>query len=192
MSGDHNMYQKPRSYVDDEAQVQAMIKKAVREERQQMLDFIEEFYGAEQNRNDMFSEGYDYALYHMEQFVKGSEKRDGQHIFKGEIMNREEMFIALEALEKDPNVDRMINADWAFNTLRGGLESTHVVDLPDLARQAGMLVQEVSAQCTRFHGDLESLDSVAFAISECKLNHCLDMLRKAGYTEAADYLQGVG
>lgn len=28
-------------------------------------------------------------------------------------MNREEMFIALEALEKDPNVDRMINADWA-------------------------------------------------------------------------------
>jgi hypothetical protein len=107
-------------------------------------------------------------------------------------MNREEMFIALEALEKDPNVDRMINADWAFNTLRGGLESTHVVDLPDLARQAGMLVQEVSAQCTRFHGDLASLDSVAFAISECKLDHCLDMLRKAGYDEAADYLQGVG
>ncbi len=78
MSGDHNMYQKPRSYVDDdiqydEVQVQAMIQKAVREERQQMLDFIEEFYGAEQNRNDMFSEGYDYALYHMEQFIKGSE-----------------------------------------------------------------------------------------------------------------------
>ena len=38
MSGDHNMYQKPRSHVDDdiqydEAQVQAMIKKAVRDER---------------------------------------------------------------------------------------------------------------------------------------------------------------
>lgn len=65
----------------DEVQVQAMIQKAVRKERQQMLDFIEEFYGAEQNRNDMFSEGYDYALYHMEQFIKGSEKRDKQNCF---------------------------------------------------------------------------------------------------------------
>ena len=38
MSGDHNMHQKPRSYDDDtqydEAQVQAMIKKAVRDERE--------------------------------------------------------------------------------------------------------------------------------------------------------------
>lgn len=39
MSGDHNMYQKPRSHEDDdiqydEAQVQAMIKKAVRDERE--------------------------------------------------------------------------------------------------------------------------------------------------------------
>ena len=38
MSGDHNMYQKPRSYDDDtqydEAQVQAMIKKAVSDERE--------------------------------------------------------------------------------------------------------------------------------------------------------------
>ena len=38
MSGDHNMHQKPRSYDDDtqydEAQVQAMINKAVRDERE--------------------------------------------------------------------------------------------------------------------------------------------------------------
>ena len=38
MSGDHNMYQKSRSYDDDtqydEAQVQAMIRKAVRDERE--------------------------------------------------------------------------------------------------------------------------------------------------------------
>lgn len=38
MSGDHNMYQKPRSYDDDtqydEAQVQAMINKAVCDERE--------------------------------------------------------------------------------------------------------------------------------------------------------------
>ncbi len=107
-------------------------------------------------------------------------------------MNREEMFVALDALEKDPNVDRLINADWALETLREGLEKTHVVNLPDLARQAGMLVQEVSAQCTRFHGDLESLDSFAFDIGERRLDHCLTMLRQAGYNEAADYLQGVG
>ena len=39
MSGDHNMHQKPRSYDDDtqydEAQVQAMIRKAVRDEREE-------------------------------------------------------------------------------------------------------------------------------------------------------------
>ena len=39
MSGDHNMYQKPRSYDDDtqydEVQVQAMIRKAVRDEREE-------------------------------------------------------------------------------------------------------------------------------------------------------------
>ena len=39
MSGDHNMHQKPRSYDDDtqydEVQVQAMIRKAVRDEREE-------------------------------------------------------------------------------------------------------------------------------------------------------------
>ena len=66
------------------------------------------------------------------------------------------------------------------------------IELPDLARKAGMHVQEIGAQCTRFHGDLDSLDSFAFDIGERKLDHCLDMLRKAGYDEAADFLQGVG
>jgi hypothetical protein len=69
--------------TDDDTQydeAQAMIKKAVREERQHMLDFIEEFRGAEHSRNDMFSEGYDYALHHMAQLIEGREKRDGQNI----------------------------------------------------------------------------------------------------------------
>ena len=65
-------------------------------------------------------------------------------------------------------------------------------DLPQLAKQAGMHVQEISAQCTRFHADLESLESFASGVEERKLDHCLDMLRKAGYDEAADFLQGVG
>jgi hypothetical protein len=66
------------------------------------------------------------------------------------------------------------------------------IELPDLARKAGMHVQELGAQCTRFHGDLESLDSFAFDIGERRLEHCLEMLRKAGYSDAADFLQGVG
>lgn len=107
-------------------------------------------------------------------------------------MDRQQMLLALEALEGDPDCDWLPNTDWALNTLREGLEKTHVVNLPDLARQAGMHVQEISAQCTRFHGDLASLDSLAFDIGERRLDHCLDMLRKAGYNEAADYLQGVG
>ena len=45
MSGDHNMYQKSRSYDDDtqydEAQVQAMIKKAVRDEREECAKVCE-------------------------------------------------------------------------------------------------------------------------------------------------------
>jgi len=52
--------------------------------------------------------------------------------------------------------------------------------------------QEIKPQCTRFHADLESLESFASGVEERKLDHCLDMLRKAGYNEAADYLQGVG
>jgi uncharacterized iron-regulated protein len=63
----------------DEVQVQAMIKKAVREERQNMIDFIEEFRRTIQNRNDIFSEGYDFALHHMAQLIEGREKRDGQN-----------------------------------------------------------------------------------------------------------------
>jgi DNA repair ATPase RecN len=65
-------------------------------------------------------------------------------------------------------------------------------DLPQLAKQAGMHVQEISARHTRFHADLESLESFASSVEERKLDHCLDMLRKAGYNEAADFLQGVG
>ena len=50
MSGDHNMYQKPRSYDDDtqydEAQVQAMIRKAVRDEREACAKVVEDYCGA--------------------------------------------------------------------------------------------------------------------------------------------------
>ena len=41
---------------------------------QEMLDFIEEFMGSEQERHPMFSEGYDLALLHMKQLIEGRSK----------------------------------------------------------------------------------------------------------------------
>lgn len=60
-------------------------------------------------------------------------------------------------------------------------------DLIKMTYQAGFRLKQ---------GDEDKLlpffESFAFDIGERKLDHCLDMLRKAGYNEAADYLQGVG
>ena len=38
-------------------------------ERRSVLDTINELYGMERDTNNMFSEGYDYALSHIEEFV---------------------------------------------------------------------------------------------------------------------------
>lgn len=84
----------------------------------------------------------------------------------------------------------MFQKDTSFDYLTTWLRRNF--ELPELARKAGMQVQEIGAQCTRFHGDLESLDAFAFDIGERRLEHCLEMLRKAGYSDAADFLQGVG
>jgi hypothetical protein len=43
----------------------------LRNYRKEMLDFIDEFTGAEQERHPMFSEGYDLALLHMKQLIEG-------------------------------------------------------------------------------------------------------------------------
>lgn len=82
VSGDHNMFQKPKSYLDDDTQydavsVKQIVDQAIRIERLELLDFIDEFRGSEVNRNDMFSEGYDYALYHLKQLIVGKSDRDG-------------------------------------------------------------------------------------------------------------------
>jgi len=42
----------------------------LRDYRKEMLDFIDEFTGAEQERHPMFSEGYDLALLHMKQLIE--------------------------------------------------------------------------------------------------------------------------
>jgi hypothetical protein len=43
----------------------------LRDYRKEMLNFIDEFTGAEQERHPMFSEGYDLALLHMKQLIEG-------------------------------------------------------------------------------------------------------------------------
>ena len=66
------------------------------------------------------------------------------------------------------------------------------VDIPKLARGAGITISKNIQSQTRFHADMVSLDSFAFDVGERRLDHCLKVLRQAGYDEAADYLQGVG
>ncbi len=44
---------------------------AVAAEQTAVLQTIEEFMGSEKERHPMFSDGYDYALSHIQQFVKG-------------------------------------------------------------------------------------------------------------------------
>ena len=42
-----------------------------------VLDFIEEFTGAERERHPMFSDGYDLALSHVKELVQAKLKEDG-------------------------------------------------------------------------------------------------------------------
>jgi hypothetical protein len=39
--------------------------------REAILETVDELTGAEQYRNAMFSDGYDYALGHVKEFIKG-------------------------------------------------------------------------------------------------------------------------
>ena len=66
------------------------------------------------------------------------------------------------------------------------------VDIPKLARGAGITISKNIQSQTRFHADLVSLDSFAFIVGEDRLDHCLEVLRQAGYDDADDFLQGVG
>ena len=51
-------------------QLRAAVAVAVAAEQTAVLQTIEEFMGSEKERHPMFSDGYDYALSHIEQFVK--------------------------------------------------------------------------------------------------------------------------
>jgi hypothetical protein len=45
-------------------------------EREAVIETIDELMGMESDRHPMFSEGYDYALDHIKQFVRGRDSRD--------------------------------------------------------------------------------------------------------------------
>jgi hypothetical protein len=47
------------------------VREAVAAEHKAILETVNELTGAEQYRNAMFSDGYDYALGHVKEFIEG-------------------------------------------------------------------------------------------------------------------------
>jgi hypothetical protein len=47
------------------------VREAVAAEHKAILETVYELAGAEQYRNAMFSDGYDYALGHVKEFIEG-------------------------------------------------------------------------------------------------------------------------
>ena len=44
-------------------------------EREEIRQYADEFIGSEAERNNMFSEGYDHALYHLKKVLDGRDRR---------------------------------------------------------------------------------------------------------------------
>ena len=61
------------SVVEEEKGLQLQIAER---ERKAVIETIDELMGMESDRHPMFSEGYDYALDHIKQFVRGRDSRD--------------------------------------------------------------------------------------------------------------------
>ena len=51
--------------------LERFVKLVVAAEHKAILETVDELTGAEQYRNAMFSDGYDYALGHVKQFIEG-------------------------------------------------------------------------------------------------------------------------
>ncbi len=54
-----------------EAEWRDRLSAAVAAEQKAVLDTVDELTGMERDRNALFSEGYDHALFHIKQFVEG-------------------------------------------------------------------------------------------------------------------------
>lgn len=64
-----------REHKEVHAFARAVEAIAKAEEREAVLITVDELMGSEQDRHPMFSDGYDYALGHIEEFVKGRANR---------------------------------------------------------------------------------------------------------------------
>ena len=58
------------SFTEFTARIERFAALVANEERQAVLDTIDALMGGERETNNMFSEGYDYALGHIEEFVR--------------------------------------------------------------------------------------------------------------------------
>ena len=59
----------------DHEQLERFAKLVASEERKAVLEMIDEFIGMERDRNAMFSDGYDYALHQVTEFVLARGRR---------------------------------------------------------------------------------------------------------------------
>jgi hypothetical protein len=59
-------------------EIERFAKLVAAAEHKAILETVDELTGAEQYRNAMFSDGYDYALGHVKEFIEGREKIDGK------------------------------------------------------------------------------------------------------------------
>ena len=60
--------------IEDLKSVAHNSRLVVQKEREAILETIEELMGSE-TRHPMFSEGYDYALYHLNEFIKARREK---------------------------------------------------------------------------------------------------------------------
>ena len=58
------------SFMEFTARIERFADLVANEERQSVLDTIDALMGGERETNNMFSEGYDYALGQIEEFVR--------------------------------------------------------------------------------------------------------------------------
>lgn len=70
----------PGAYTDHlMRRIRVLVVEVQKRERRAVLDTVDELRGAERERNSMFSDGYDHALGHIEEFVRGRNEQQQGH-----------------------------------------------------------------------------------------------------------------
>ncbi|NDC49033.1 MAG: hypothetical protein EBZ61_08165 [Micrococcales bacterium] len=55
-------------------EIERFAKLVAAAERKALRETVDELMGAERDRNTMFSDGYDYGLWHVQKFIEGRER----------------------------------------------------------------------------------------------------------------------